>query len=154
VTRRRPHAALLALLAVTVLYGSIALWRRASRPGGRWVGYMECSWVGKPRIVVRDSLGPVETVAVTAHESVHAAQCDSLGPLRYRWRTLFAESNLALETPAYCEGARVRTRLTRDTVFDRLTMHGNMVAAMGDALDSATIARAIVSTCREFAPRP
>lgn len=148
---RRPHPALLVLLAITIVFGSVATWRRMSRPGGRWVGYTQCAWRGKPRIVVRAGLRPVESLGVVAHESVHAAQCDSLGPIRYRWNTIFAASNLALETPAYCAGARARTRLTGDTAFDRTTIPINMLAAMGDEVDSATIHASLVATCREFA---
>jgi hypothetical protein len=150
---RRPHPALLALLAITIIYGSVATWRRMNRPPGRWVGYIECAWRGKPRIVVRQGLSQMESVAVHAHEAVHAAQCEQLGPLRYRWRTVFAASNLALETPAYCEGARVRARISGDTTFDRNTIPTNMLSAMGDVLDTATILRSLEATCPEFAPK-
>lgn len=149
---RRPHPILLALLVLTLIYGSVATWRRITRPG-RWVGYTDCAWRGKPRVVVRGGLRPFDSLAVVAHESVHAAQCERLGPIRYRWRTLFASTNLGLETPAYCAGARTRARLTGDTAFVRMTIPLDMIAAMGDAIDSATIVRSIAAECPVFSSR-
>jgi hypothetical protein len=150
---RWPHPILLVLLAVTVVYGSVATWRRLNRPPGRWVGYTNCAWRGKSRVVVRSGLRSIDSLAVAAHESVHAAECEELGPIRYRWRTLFASSNLALETPAYCAGARVRARLNGDTAFLRMTIPIDMIAAMGDVIDSATIVRSIAKSCPEFVQR-
>jgi hypothetical protein len=150
---RRPHPLLLLLLAATIVYGSVAAWRRMNRQPGRWVGYTECSWRGRPRIVVWSGLRRIDSLAVIAHESVHVAECEQLGPVRYRWRTMFAASNLALETPAYCAGARERARLNGDTAFLRMTTAPDMIAAMGDVIDSATIVRSIAANCPEFLPR-
>ena len=147
---RRPHPILLGLLAITVIYGGAALWGRLHRQPGRWVGYTDCAWRGKPRIVIRGGLKRIDSLAVVAHESVHAAECEQLGPIRYRWQTLFAASNLALETPAYCAGARVRARLSGDTSFVRLTIPIDMIAAMGDVVDSATIVKNLTRLCPEF----
>lgn len=149
---RRPRPILLALLAIALFYGLIATWRRIHRPAGRWVGYTDCAWLGAPRITVRGGLRPIDSLAVVAHESVHVAECEQLGPVRYRWRTMFAASNLALETPAYCAGARVRARLG-DTAFVRATILIDMLAAMSDATDSVAIARAVAASCPEFLPR-
>lgn len=151
---RRPHPALVALLLVTIVYGSVMTWRRMTRPAGRWVGYTECAWRGSPRITIRPGLRRTDSLATFAHESVHAAQCAELGPVRYRWRTLFAQSNLALEAPAYCAGARSRVERSRDTSFERQTIPIDMIAAMGDGLDSATIVRSLVANCPQFAPFP
>lgn len=148
--RRLPHPAYLVLLAITVAYGSLAMWKRANRPAGRWVGYAECSWRGKPRFVVRSGLKRVDSIGVVAHESVHVAQCDRLGPVRYRWNTIFAASNLALETPAYCASGRARLRLTGDTILERNAVPHDMLAAMGDVVDSITILRALKASCPEF----
>jgi hypothetical protein len=147
---RRPHALLLVALAIAVAYGSLTAWQRATRPS-RWVGTTECAWRGKPRVRVRSGLRPVDSTAVLAHERVHAAQCEALGPVRYRWRNLFAMSKLALETPAYCAGARERARLSGDTTLVRMTMTLDITAAMADVIDSVSIARSIASTCPEFA---
>ena len=86
----------------------------------------------------------------TGEEKDHAAECEQLGPIRYRWQTLFAASNLALETPAYCAGARVRASLSGDTNFVRMTIPIDMIAAMGDVIDSATIVNDLVRVCPEF----
>ena len=149
---RRPRPILLLLLGVVVVYGSVATWRRAHRPGGRWVGYTECAWFGAPRITVRGGLRPIDSLAVVAHESVHVAECAQLGPLRYRWQTMFAASNLALETPAYCAGGRVRAR-SGDTAFVRATIGDDMLSAMADVIDSAEVVRSIAAECPEFLPR-
>lgn len=92
-------------------------------------------------------LARVESIATMAHESVHVAECDSLGPVRYRWNTLFAASNLALEAPAYCVAARVRLANGWSVTTVRSTVLGDMQAAMGDQLDSATIHRTLTATC-------
>lgn len=95
----------------------------------------------------------MDSLAVVAHESVHAAQCVRLGPIQYRWRTLFPKSNLELETPAYCAGASVRSRISGDTAFVRATIPIDMIAAMGDVVDSLAIVHALESTCPQFAPK-
>src|SRR3954468_1937018 len=148
--RRRPHPVLLVVLALTLVYGSIATWRRAHRPAGRWVGVTSCEWFGEPRITIRPGLRPAAAAGAAAHEAVHAAQCRQLGPARYRWRTMFAASNLALEAPAYCAGARARVRITGDSAFERTTIPIDMLAAMGDVVDSVAIMRALGASCPEF----
>ena len=70
------------------------------------------------------------------HLSIANAGLYSAAP----WLCMFAASNLALETPAYCAGARVRARLG-DTAFVRATILIDMLAAMSDATDSVAIAR-------------
>jgi hypothetical protein len=150
--RRRPHPILLAVLALTLLYGSIATWRRANRPPGRWVGITNCAWKGSPRVTIRAGLRRVDSIAAMAHESVHVAECRDLGPLRYRWNTMFAESNLALETPAYCAGGRSRISLNHDTAFIRATIIEDMMAAMGDVVDSGRVIRAVRAECPAFLP--
>jgi hypothetical protein len=150
-SRARPHPFLLAALAITLVYGGVAAWKRANRPPGRWVGITNCTWTTPPTITIRPGLRPIDSIATFAHESVHAAACKELGPLRYRWATLRAKSNLALEVPAYCAGARSRMRQNGDTMFVRITMPIDMMAAMGDDIDSATIARSIAESCPELA---
>jgi hypothetical protein len=152
--KRRARPAFLIALAITVVYASVAAWRRANRPGGRWVGMTHCSWRGDPRVTIRPGLAPTESIATVAHESVHVAECRELGPLRYRWNTLFASSNLALEVPAYCAAARVRLKNGWALATVRRTVFEDMRAAMADRLDSATIQRAIVTGCPEIAKGP
>jgi hypothetical protein len=149
---RRAHPVLVGALVVTLAYGSVALWKRANRPGGRWVGQTHCSWIGQPRVTILPGLQRVESLATVSHESVHVTECRRLGPAAYRWNTLFAKSNLALEAPAYCAAARVRARngWALNTIRESLVV--DMLAAMGDEVDSASIARSLRSHCREFAP--
>jgi hypothetical protein len=146
----RARPALLILLSVVALYGGVAAWQRAHRPGGRVVGRTHCSWVGAPRIELTPGLARTESIATVAHESVHVASCNALGPVRYRWNTLFAASNLALEAPAYCAAARVRLKSgwTINTV--KTSVITDMQSAMGDQLDSVTLHRAVVAYCPEL----
>jgi hypothetical protein len=152
-TRQRPRPLLLVALAFVAVYGAVTSWQRVTRPG-RWVGITHCSWVGEPRVIIRPGLARVESIATVAHESVHVASCRDLGPVRYRWNTLFASSNLALEVPAYCAAARTRAQMGWHINAIRTTVFTDMMSAMGDATDSATIHRALVSSCPEFAPSP
>jgi hypothetical protein len=149
IVRRR---VLLLLLGAVASYGAL-VWRdRASRPA-RWVGVTECGWRGTPRVVVRSGLRPIDSAAVDAHERVHADQCKALGPLKYRWRNLSGAGKLGLEVPAYCAGARARARTPRDTVFVRNTMTADLLVALADVVDSATILRSVAWACPEFVRR-
>jgi hypothetical protein len=99
---------------------------------------------------VISGLTRVESIATVTHESVHVAECRNLGPLRYRWNTLFAKSNLALEVPAYCASARVRLKAGWQLNTVRSTVVEDMQAAMSDQLDSATIVEAISAGCPDL----
>lgn len=127
------------------------MWRRANRPGGRWVGQTHCSWVGEPRVTLRPGLARVESIATVAHESVHVAECRDLGPVRYRWATLSPAKNLALEAPAYCAAGRVRLRNGWSVTVVRETILDDMRSAMADGVDTAALRTAIVSSCPELA---
>ena len=146
----RARPGFLAAPTIVALFGGVSQWRRAHRPGGRVVGRTHCSWVGKPRIVLTPGLARTESIATVAHEQVHAAECDSLGPVRYRWNTMFAASNLALEAPAYCAAARVRLKSGWSINTVKTTVLGDMRAAMGDQLDSTSIHREMVRSCPEL----
>ena len=78
------------------------------------------------------------------------AECRALGPVRYRWSTLFAASNLALEVPAYCAAARVRLRDGWYLSTVKSTVLGDMRAAMGDQIDSVDLHRALIKECPEL----
>lgn len=147
---KRIRPLLLIILVVVAAYGGVVTWRRAHRPGGRWVGRTHCSWRGAPRVEIIPGLARTESIATVAHESVHVAECDSLGPVRYRWNTVFASSNLALEVPAYCAAARVRRQNGWSINTVKFTILGDMLAAMGDQLDSATIHHQLTAGCPEL----
>jgi hypothetical protein len=135
---------------VVAIFGAIMIWQRANRPGGRWVGRTDCSWFGEPRITIRPGLARVESIATVAHEQVHVAACERLGPVRYRLSTLGVQSNLYLEAPAYCAAARVRLRNGWSPNTVRSTVMTDMLAAMGDHLDSATLHSAFVQACPDL----
>lgn len=102
-------------------------------------------------MTIRPGLARVESIATVAHESVHVSECRALGPVRYRWNTMFAASNLALEAPAYCAAARVRLRQGWSLNTVRNTVLDDMLAAMGDAVDSTSIRSAMRRECPELA---
>ena len=135
------------VLAIVAIYGGVASWQRANRPGGRWVGRTHCSWRGEPRVEIRAGLAKSESLATVAHESVHVAECRDLGPVKYRWHTLFAASNLALEVPAYCAAAQVRLTNGWHLNTVRSTVMTDMLAAMGDRVDSVTMHRSLIDVC-------
>lgn len=105
-------------------------------------------------MTIRPGLARTESIATVSHESVHVAACKTLGPVRYRWKTLFASSNLALEAPAYCAAARTRLQQGWSLGTVRKTVLEDMLAAMSDVTDSATIQRVLVSSCPEMASSP
>jgi hypothetical protein len=143
----RARPGFLVALAVFMLFGVVSAWRHANRLPGRWVGRTHCSWLGEPRVEIIPGLTRVESLATAAHESVHVAECRSLGPMRYRWKTLFASSNLALEVPAYCVAARVRLANGWSLNTVRSTVLEDMEAAMGDQVDSVGLAGALYREC-------
>ena len=147
-SRARPG--FLVALTIIAVFGIVSAWRRAHRPPGRVVGRTHCSWIGEPRVELTPGLAQTESIATMAHEQVHVAECDSLGPVRYRWNTIFAVRNLSLEAPAYCAAARVRLRSGWLLPTTKSTVLGDMQAAMGDKLDSATIHRALALACPEL----
>lgn len=147
---KRARPGFLVALTIIALFGIVSGWRRAHRPPGRVVGRTHCSWIGEPRIELTPGLARTESIATLAHERVHVAECDSLGPLRYRWNTIFASSNLALEAPAYCASAHVRLQSGWLLSTTKFTILGDMQAAMGDQLDSITIHRALAMVCPEL----
>ena len=104
-------------------------------------------------MTIRPGLARVESIATVAHESVHVEECRALGPVRYRWNTLFATSNLALEAPAYCAAARVRLKQGWSLNTVRKTVEEDMLAAMSDQVDVESIRRSLASTCPEIFPR-
>lgn len=149
----RPRPVFLLLLVAVALYGSIAAWRRVNRPPGRWIGVTHCSWIGRPTVTIRSGIKPQDSVGAVAHESVHVAECERLGPVGYRWNTVRASTRLALETPAYCAGSRARVRVTRDTFFERATILEDMMSDLADQMDTAEVIAALRKECADLLPR-
>ncbi len=101
-------------------------------------------------MTIRPGLARVESIATVAHEAVHVNACKRLGPYRYRLSTLGAYSNLALESPAYCAAARIRLRNGWSINTVKSTVLTDMLAAMGDQLDSTAIHRELAVACPEL----
>jgi hypothetical protein len=146
----RTRPGFLVALAIIGVFGGVSTWQRAHRLPGRWVGRTHCSWRGVARVEVIPGLTRVESIAAVTHESVHVEECAALGPVRYRWNTVFASSNLVLEAPAYCASARVRLANGWSVQTVKSTTLDDMRAAMGDQLDSAALYRGIVRVCPEL----
>jgi hypothetical protein len=114
------------------------------------LAYTECPWRGPARVTMRPHVTPADTVPVRRHEAVHAAQCDSLGPVRYRMTNLTAKGRLSLEAPAYCAGARARQEMGVSEILVRERLRDDARAAFFDLLDSATVLRALRAHCPEL----
>lgn len=111
------------------------------------LAYTECPWRGRARVTVRMQVSPGDTFPVRRHEEVHASQCDSLGPLRYRLANLTSNGRLSLEAPAYCAGARARREMGIGRMLVRERLRDDARAAFFPALDSATVVSALRQSC-------
>ena len=114
------------------------------------LAYTECPWRSPARVTITSRVMPEDSLPVLAHEQVHAAQCDSLGPLRYRWTNLTSRGRMSLEAPAYCAGARERLRLglRHDRVRERLL--DDATSAFHGKLAPSTIQAALAAACPEI----
>lgn len=120
---------------------------RRNQSRSQVLAYTECPFVGTARVVVMPDVAPEDTTPVRVHEEVHAAQCRSLGPIRYRVRNLTATGKLSLELPAYCAAARARLASGQAARAVRERMHDDVHAVFDGSVDSATIARGLQSQC-------
>lgn len=121
---------------------------RATRASA--LAYTECPWRGPARVTLRPVVTARDSVPVRRHEEVHAAQCDSLGPARYRLTNLTARGRLSLEAPAYCAGARARLELGVPPALVRERLRDDARAAFHDALDSAVVDGALRQACPDL----
>ena len=150
--RRSVRWMFVAALALTAAWGASSALRRSHVPG-EVLAYTECSFRGPPRVVIRADLAAADTLPVRVHEEVHAEQCRSMGPLRYRLRNLTGSGKLSLEVPAYCAAAlvRLKERGRADIVQERMV--DDLVAAFDGLIDSAEIARVVRRDCPIMASR-
>lgn len=131
--RRRIRALLVVALAVAVGW-YIPRMTVLADTRAEALAYTDCPWRSAARVTLTPRVLPEDSLPVLAHEQVHAAQCDALGPLRYRIRNLTAKGRMSLEAPAYCAGARERLRLgwrlrrVRERLVDDATsaFHGKL----------------------------
>lgn len=113
----------------------------------------ECPFRGEPVIVIGASVAPEDSVPVRIHEEVHAGQCRSLGPVRYRWRNLFASGKLALEAPAYCAAAAARLSAGLDSARVSARLRDDATEALSNVADSGVVLAALRLYCPEIVDR-
>ena len=111
------------------------------------LAYTDCPWRGPARVTITSRVDASDSLPVLAHEQVHASQCATLGPLRYRMRNLTARGRLSLEVPAYCAGARQRLRLGRPPRHVRERLIDDATSAFHDAIPASDIRTALTAGC-------
>ena len=114
------------------------------------LAYTECPWRSPARVTLTDRVTREDSLPVLAHERVHAAQCEALGPLRYRWRNLTARGRMSLEAPAYCAGARERLRLGLSARRVRERLIDDATSAFHGRLEPDLIEGALATACPEI----
>jgi hypothetical protein len=134
------------LLAVAFLVAVMGVNRLifASPGASNALAYTECPFRGPARVRVLAGVASEDTFPVRRHEEMHMAQCDSLGPWKYRWRNLTARGRLTLEAPGYCAGAEARLRQGMDTARVRERLHDDAIAAF-TGLESLEVLAALRS---------
>ena len=148
--RAKPRPFLWLMLFLVATWGAISVWQRAHRET-LVLATTTCPFFGEPEIVISAEVVAVDSAPVRAHEEVHAAQCRSLGPWRYRWQNVRANGKLALEAPAYCAGASVRLAAGQDSGRVRIRLIENAFEALGNLADSSTIRRSLREACPAIA---
>ena len=118
------------------------------------LAYTDCPWRGPARVTITANVTRADSLPVLAHERVHAAQCRSLGPLRYRLRNLRARGRMSLEAPAYCAGATERVRLGQDRRYVSERLRDDALAAFAGTLDSAEVLGMLRAACAPLVASP
>jgi hypothetical protein len=127
-------------------WGTLTTYQRATR-NTQILGETTCPFTGVPQVTIAASVVPADTAPVRAHEAVHAEQCRTLGPWRYRYANLTSEGKLALEAPAYCAGAESRLRQGEDAKRVARRLRDDTVESMRGIVDSASVIIALLKTC-------
>jgi hypothetical protein len=140
-----------AFVAVTVFAATALVFR--AKPAADALAYTECPFFDDPLIVTSPTVDSADRIPVRVHEGIHADQCRSLGPVRYRWKNLTSGGRLSLEAPAYCAAAV--SRLTRGDPQARVRerLLDDARAAFAGALDSAAVDAALTHACPSIASR-
>ena len=118
------------------------------------LGYTTCGWFGPARVVLTPLATDAEEEPVRRHETVHARQCDSLGPLRYHLRNARARTRLELEVPAYCEGAKARIAQGQRPERVRERMVDDLISAFAGLLPADTVRVSVEARCDVAAASP
>ena len=140
---RWPYWVVFAAIAV---WGGVATYRRMTRPT-QVLATTTCPLRGEPRVVIAPDVAPEDSMPVRVHEEVHAAQCRTLGALRYWMRNLSASGKLGLEAPAYCAAAVARIRVGMDSARVVSRLRDDVVEAMSGVADSTTVIAAMRLAC-------
>lgn len=111
------------------------------------LAWTECPWRSPARVTLTKLVSPEDSLPVMAHEREHAAQCDTLGPLRYRMRNVTARGRMSLEAPAYCAGARQRIRMGHSRARVRERLLDDVTSAFHGRLDAADVVAALIAAC-------
>jgi len=114
------------------------------------LAWTECPWRSPARVTLTRRVSPEDSLPVLAHEREHAAQCDTLGPLRYRLRNLTAGGRMSLEAPAYCAGARQRIRMGLSRARARERLLDDATSAFHGRLDAADVVAALTVACPDI----
>lgn len=141
------------VLVAVAVWGGIATWRRANRDT-QILATTVCPFRGPPRIVISADAAPDDTAFVRVHENVHAAQCRDLGPIRYRWKNVFASGKLELEAPAYCAAAVARIRAGLDSARVASRLRDDAVEALSNVADSVAVIGALRAHCPQIIAAP
>lgn len=139
---------LAAIAAALSLYAVYRLFVAPPPPTANPLAYTECAFSGAPRVVVQPGIAAEDTFPVRMHENVHAAQCRSLGPWRYRWRNLTGRGRLTLEAPAYCAGALARLQQGQDSARVRERLLDDATASFAGLVDAAEVRAELKVSCR------
>ena len=139
--------ALATLLAAYAGYGVL-------HPGvpAEALAYTECPFRGGPRLTMTDRVADEDSLPVRRHENVHAEQCRTLGPWRYRLRNLTSGGRLLLEAPAYCAGARARLAQGQSLVRVRERLVDDATAAFAATEPDSHVLRQLRQSCRDLWP--
>ena len=113
------------------------------------LAYTDCPWRSPARVTLTSRVLPGDSLPVLAHERVHAEQCATLGPLRYRVRNLTSRGRMSLEAPAYCAGARERIRLGLPRARVRERLVDDATSAFHESLEPAEIVATLAAACPE-----
>jgi hypothetical protein len=130
------------LLIAVAIWGGVSTWRRVTR-ATEILATTTCPFRGEPRVVMSPTVAADDSAFVRVHENVHAAQCRALGPIRYRWRNLFARGKLALEAPAYCAAAAARLRAGLDSARVISRLRDDATEALSNVADSVAVLSAL-----------
>ena len=139
---------LLAIAGALAIYAAYRLF--VAPPPMNPLAYTSCGFSGEPQVVLLPEVATEDTFPVRMHENVHAEQCRTMGPWRYRWRNFSARGRLGLEAPAYCAGARARLQQGQKLARVRERLIDDATASFAGLVDAAQVQAALRGACPEI----